>query len=291
MGFCSFNSFYLSGKIAIIHSPHQNPNQRQVHGRTKLMKQQFLQKPSVLVANTPEYWDRRFERDYPLAPTAVRKRMTKKRYQKGCEKFGRNVFDHYRKLLSNMPPGDFWIIGAGNLDDTRDVIVYARSLGFRVFVADWSRVVVSNIRRFFRDILNDPAGAKTNVHHADLVQALNELVDYAETRVIHLSRILDHVDPNQREEVARILAHQRSSTQHLYLTIVNHDTDDNPHWLNKWKTVFPFNNHEFIALLSELNGSEIYVLAESEPWEVFTEIFRTTTAYLPPFGGVEPRGE
>lgn len=239
------------------------------------LKNTITQQTSLLLANRPEYWDDRFRHDYPLAPTHIRKGMEPKRYRKGCRTFGSHVYLPYKRLLPTIPRGNFWIIGAGELDDTRRVISLARSLGFTVHVADFSPVVIAGVRKYFREVLHDPVAAEENVHRQRILRVLKSLLYFPKTRVVHLSRVLDHITPEERLEVADLLVQIREKADDdVFVTVVNHDTDDNLDWLDKWTTVHPFNTGEFWTNLSERAGYEIPLVTQSEPWEVFGEVFR-----------------
>lgn len=240
---------------------------------------------SPVLLNTREYWDDRFwVEEFPMTNTFTRKRMYPKKYRKGCRKFGLRVFQYYCTLLPGMTPGDFWIIGAGNLDDTKLLIIYLRTLGFTVHVADFSRVVIGGVRLFFREVLKDPIAAEENVHCCNIAHALIHHVDFNSTRVLHFCRILDHLTPEERLEIARMIVQLHpNSNEELFVSVGNHDTRDNLYWLDKWTTVYPFNTPEFFQELSEFTGYRVPT-AESRPWGVFRETFRITTGWLSPMG-------
>ncbi len=247
------------------------------------------------------YWKDRNSKRFAMAPTALVEKgeVTEEKYQEERRKFNDGVRDH--KLYEvidlarlgthhQIPNQRIWEIGWGEGDGVEHIPA-AHQRGLEVQVADHDHQVLDRAVRFLESLPQRPDLPEPSecIHEVDMVYAVEELM-LPRDSAIDVSRVVHHQKRKKQSAFwtacGRFLAGGGffpTPPRQRRLVVTNPDARDNRSWIdgeNRWQTVRPFNMDEQLPVISEAAGYEVRIVRESEPFEVFGEVFRVFTIML-----------
>ncbi len=260
-------------------------------------------------------WNLRNSEKFAMAPTALVEsgQVNDQNYAEECAKFDKPT-DHFKQyevaelgLINHestaLNPDHLriWTLGWGQ-GHGMGYIPDAFNCGIEVHVGDHSKTALDAALRYLKEVRKTiPRQRRHNlppapelIHLADFVYVMNAMI-LPHDSMIDASRIVHHTSEQKQAEFWTGCGHFLAGNDyfekppfHRRVVITNPEARDNERWIAgkgaettpKWKSVKPFNIEDVLPCISKAAAHEVKLERESDPFEVFGEIFRISTIML-----------